>query len=169
MAEAVAFISLLSSIIQLVDFGTKLITRLDDFTSATEEVPASFRSIKSQLPLAINTLQRVQEQAREGRISDADARALKPVIDNCLQQTKDLTAILDRAVPTGNFSTLQKRIQALKSLRYDKKVQKNGERLQHDIQILIFHQTTRHSDIIQQLISQLPLSPPPQRQVSRSG
>lgn len=42
MAEAVAVISLLSSIVQLVVFATKLIDRLDEFVSTMEEVPASF-------------------------------------------------------------------------------------------------------------------------------
>jgi hypothetical protein len=60
MAEAVAVIGLLSSIVQLVDFGTKLIDRLNEFASATEDVPVSFRSIKSQLPLAIITLDSYQ-------------------------------------------------------------------------------------------------------------
>ena len=165
MAEAVAVISLLSSIVQLVDFGTKLIDRLNEFTSATEDVPLAFRSIKSQLPLAIITLQRVEAQTRSGRVSDADAQALKPIIDNSLDETKTLTAFLDSAVPVGTFSTFQKRLQALKSLQYDKKVQKCSERLQANVQVLIFHQTTTHSDIVEhirEVLSKLTLSPPPQ-------
>jgi hypothetical protein len=65
----------------------------------------------------------VEAQARSGRVSDADAQALKPVIDNSLDETRKLTEFLDSAVPVGTFSTFQKRLQALNSLRYDKKVQ----------------------------------------------
>jgi N-terminal domain on NACHT_NTPase and P-loop NTPases len=165
MAEAVAVISLLSSIVQLVDFGTKLIDRIDEFASATEDVPVSFRSIKSQLPLAIITLQRMEEQARSGHVRDADAQALKSVVDNSLDETKKLTEFLDSVVPAGSFSTFQKRLQALKSLKYDKKVQKCTERLEANVQVLIFHQTTNHSDIVDQIresLSKLILSPPPQ-------
>jgi hypothetical protein len=165
MAEAVAVISLLSSIVQLVDFGTKLIDRLNEFASATEDVPVFFRSIKSQLPLAIITLQRVEEQARSSRVRNTDAQALKPVVDNSLDKTKKLTEFLDSAVPVGSFSTLQKRWQGLNSLRYDKKVQKCAERLQANIQVLIIHQTTTNSDIVEQIresLSKLTLSPPPQ-------
>jgi hypothetical protein len=143
-----------------VDFGTKLISRLDEFTSATEEVPASFRSIKSQLPLAISTLRRVQEQAHAGRYNDTDAKALKPVVDNCLDQMKKLTALLESAVPAGSVSTFQRRLQALKSLRYDKKVQKAVNQLQSNIQILIFYLTAHYFDIIREEISRLTLSPP---------
>jgi hypothetical protein len=165
MAEAVAVTSLLSSIVQLVDFGTKLIDRLNEFASATEDVPLCFRSVKSQLPLAIITLRRVEAQARSGRVGDADAQALKPVIDNSLDETKKLTEFLDSAVPVGTFSTFQKQLQALNSLKYDKKVQKCSERLQANVQVLIFHQTTKHSDIVEhirEILSKVTVSPPPQ-------
>lgn len=165
MAEAIAVVSLVSTIVQLVDFGTKLINRLDEFAKATEDVPLSFRSIKSQLPLAIITLRQVEEQARSGRVSDTAAQALKPVIVNSLDETKTLMTFLDSAVPVGSFSTLQKRLQALKSLRYDKKVEKCAERLQANILGLIFHQTTNHSDVVEQIredLSKIIVSPPPQ-------
>lgn len=155
MAEAIAVVSLVSTIVQLVDFGTKLI----------KDVPLSFRSIKSQLPLAIITLRQVEEQARSGRVSDTAAQALKPVIVNSLDETKTLMTFLDSAVPVGSFSTLQKRLQALKSLRYDKKVEKCAERLQANILGLIFHQTTNHSDVVEQIredLSKIIVSPPPQ-------
>ena len=117
MAEAVTVISLLSSIVHLVNFGTKLIDRFDNFASATEDVPVvSFRSIKSRLPLAIITLRRVEDQARSARFSEADAQAPKLVIDNSLDDTTKLTEFLDIAVPVGPFSTFQKRLQASESL-----------------------------------------------------
>jgi hypothetical protein len=47
----------------------KLIHRLDEFISEAENVPVSFRSIKTQLPLAINTLPRVQEDELQQRFS----------------------------------------------------------------------------------------------------
>ena len=84
MAEAIAVISLLSSVVQLVDFGTKLIDRLDEFASAAEDVPLSFRSIKLQLPSPSSPLRRVEAQARSDCVSDGDAQVLKPVIDKSL-------------------------------------------------------------------------------------
>ena len=52
----------------------------------------------------------------------------------------------------------------MKSLKYDKKVQICVERLQANIQMLIFHQTTSHSDIVEQVreaLSKLIVLPPP--------
>jgi hypothetical protein len=74
MAEAVAVLGLVSAIVQLVDFSSKVIHRLHEFTSATTDVPDSFQSIKVQLPLFVTTLQRVQAQADAGHISDVAAQ-----------------------------------------------------------------------------------------------
>jgi hypothetical protein len=107
----------------------------------------------------------VEDRARSGLVSDTDTQALKPVIDNSLDETKKLTEFLNGAVPAGTLLSFQKGLQALKSLRYDKKVQKCAERLQANVPVLIFHQTTYHSDIaedIQQVLSKVTVSPPPQ-------
>lgn len=162
MAEAVAIVGLVASIVQLVDFGGKLGERIDEFASATHEVPASFRAIRLQLPLAINALQRVVEQVQHGSVSATDAQALTPLVDSSLALTKTLTAILDKAVPSGVFSTFRKALQAAKSFKYDKKVQRSVEQLQSNIQILIFHQNTHHTDVataICQKLEQLKISP----------
>ena len=52
MAEALAVVGLVSSIVQFVDFGTKIIRRLEEFTSNAGDVPKTFRSIQAQLPLS---------------------------------------------------------------------------------------------------------------------
>ena len=57
MAEALAAVGLASAIVQFIDFGTKILTRLADFSTEAEEVPKTFRLIKVQLPLILNTLQ----------------------------------------------------------------------------------------------------------------
>jgi hypothetical protein len=41
MAEAVAVVGLVASIVQLVDFGTRVVERLNEFAEASNEVPRS--------------------------------------------------------------------------------------------------------------------------------
>jgi hypothetical protein len=167
MAEALAVIGLVAAITQFVDYGYKVVKRLDEFTSATSEVPESFRSIQTRLQRVIETLKRVQVRAGAGRFSEADAQALKPVVQSSLAHAQELTSIIDKAVPDGKFSTFERRLHALKSLAYDRKVQKIVEQLQSDIQILIFFQTTSHSDTSDEIREELsrlsltPTSPPP--------
>jgi hypothetical protein len=66
MAEALAIVGLVSSIVQFVDFSSKLVERLNEFLSNLEEVPKTFKDIKTELPLLINTLKRTEDQVRAG-------------------------------------------------------------------------------------------------------
>ena len=59
MAEAVAAISLLASIVSLIEFGGKAATRLQEFSVRTGEIPESFRVMSEQLPLLLITLQQL--------------------------------------------------------------------------------------------------------------
>jgi len=73
-------ISLVSAIVQFVDFGSKVLNRLNEFKSDT------------------------QKQA--GHFYDTTANALKPVVDGCLEQVKD-ACLLSRVLPTTTmFSRL---------------------------------------------------------------
>jgi N-terminal domain on NACHT_NTPase and P-loop NTPases/NB-ARC domain len=167
MAEAFAVIGIVASIAQLVDYGLKIIKRLDEFSSATTDLPESFRSVRVRLALIIETFQRVQAQAEADRISETTANVLKPVVESSLDHTQELTKILDKAIPTGTYSTFDRRLQAVKSLAYDRKVQKIVDQLHSDIQILNFHQTTSHLDISDQIrlelsrLTLVPTSPTP--------
>ncbi|KAL2053474.1 hypothetical protein ABVK25_006125 [Lepraria finkii] len=56
MAEAVAVAGLVAAIIQLADFGTKVVSRLNEFLISLYDVPATFRAIKTEFPLLLDTL-----------------------------------------------------------------------------------------------------------------
>jgi hypothetical protein len=129
MAEAAAVVGLISAIVQVVNFSTKVVHRLQEFASATSDIPGSFQSIKVQLPLFIDTLQRVQSQAGAGQISDTAAQALRPIVESSLAHVQTLTTVLDKDVPTSGTSSFQKRLLALKSLAYDEKVKKHLHQL----------------------------------------
>ena len=155
MAEAVAAVGLAAAIVQFVTFTSKIIKRLDEFASATEHIPATFRDVKVQLPLIIDTLQRNQRQAGEGRIAETAANALKAVIERGLGEAQTLLKILDRALPKDASSSFQIRVQALKSLACDKKVQESIDRLLRHLQILNFSQSMSSCDAVEQLSQQL--------------
>lgn len=152
MAEALAVVNLVAAIVQFVDFGTKVVARLNEFTSDIKEVPKTFRDIKIRLPLIINTLDRTQKQADAGYVSKATADSLKPLVDGCLEQVKLLEHMLDRFIPAKNASSWQKRLQALKSLAHDRDVQQITSVLDRDIQSLTFHQTTTSLDLSNKLL-----------------
>lgn len=58
MAEAVATIGLIATILQITVYGAKLMECLNDFRSSLDEVPKTFADIYLELPLLLNTLNR---------------------------------------------------------------------------------------------------------------
>jgi hypothetical protein len=60
MAEALVVVGIVASIVQLVDFSTRVVSRLDEFYSVAKEVPKSFRHVKTELPLLATTLAQLQ-------------------------------------------------------------------------------------------------------------
>jgi hypothetical protein len=103
--EPLAVIGLVSAIVQFVDFGTKVVGRLNGFRQSINEVPKTFRKINDQLPLLIDTLRRTQSQADAGHVGEETAKALKPVVEGCLVQVKQLEDILVKALPLDKDST----------------------------------------------------------------
>ena len=147
MGEAFAIIGLVAAIVGLVDFSTKVIERLSDFTSKTDDVPEAFRAINTQLPLFSNTLQQVQAQAKKGYIDVPTAKALTTVVVNSINLTTTLEAILEKTLPGRNATAFQKRLAALKSLGKDKEVLKCRDQLESNIGLLVFYQTTHQSGV----------------------
>ena len=68
MAEAIAALSLVSNIVQLVSFGSRLMTRLNELKTSVNDVPKVFRGIQIQVPLVLDTLQKTEQQAELGNI-----------------------------------------------------------------------------------------------------
>src|SRR5208282_6588467 len=86
MAEALGIISLVSSIVQIVDFGSKIVHRLNEFNSSLNEVPTSFRDVKIELPLLVDTLKRTKKQTEEGCFSENTQEAIQSVVEGCRLQ-----------------------------------------------------------------------------------
>lgn len=93
MAEALAVIGLVSAIVQFVDFGSKIVERLQDFHSSLNEVPKAFCDVKVELPQLIDTLKRTQIQAESRALSRQTHKALLPVVEVCRSQVELLTQI----------------------------------------------------------------------------
>ena len=163
MAEAVAIIGLVASIASLVDLSAKVVSRLHDFTSKSSEVPESFRSLSTRLPLLTATLQHIQSQAEDGRFSDDVTKALKVVIDDTSKQVSDIRISLSKVLPSDGASKLERALKALKSLAKEDKVQRALEKIYGNNDILVLHQTTRHvdtGDCILEALSKLSVIPP---------
>ncbi|KAF8243941.1 hypothetical protein K440DRAFT_30705 [Wilcoxina mikolae CBS 423.85] len=123
-------VSLLSAIVQLVDFGAKVSARLNEFSSSAHDVPGTFKSIQAQLPLLLNILSRLKVDIDSGKMDDDRQRALSPVVDDFADQVRALKAILDTTLPPSDASTWERRQMVIMSLWQDKKVKDVEEKLE---------------------------------------
>jgi hypothetical protein len=139
MAEALAIVSVIASIVQLVDFSTRVVSRLDEFYSVAKEIPKSFRHVKTELPLLATTLSQLKEAIDMTLVTDGSKKALVPVIAGCNEQVAQLDAILKKTLPETNDSLHIKSKKAIVSLHYDPKVESITKTLRSYVGILTFY------------------------------
>ncbi len=140
-AEIIAAVGIAASLLQLIDFGTKLGSRLAEFSVEAKEVPKAFQHTSIQLPLIIDTLKRKQVQAENGNLNEATLKALLPVINDCQKQVEMLDEILTKICPTPEDSRWRRRQKALYSLSQEKKVQAIAANIERYIPSLTYHQS----------------------------
>lgn len=124
-------------------------------------MPVSFRSIAEQLPLLLVTLQQLQNHANSQRIDETTVKALLSVVDGTLAQVRTLEGEVAKVVPDQRYSTFQQRLKPIRSLSLDAGIANCVEKLQSNVQYLVFHQTTRTADAVDkvlQVLSQLHIS-----------
>lgn len=147
MAESIAAVGLVAAILQFIEFGTKIVARLNEFDSKLSDVPKAFRDVKEQLPLIIDTLKRTRGQADAGYMEESTKRSLRHVIEGCQRQIEILKKILDKAMPAEDAPSWKKRWSFCRGLTYDKDIERTAKVLDGYITTLNFHQTTTGLDI----------------------
>jgi N-terminal domain on NACHT_NTPase and P-loop NTPases len=102
MAEALAAVGVAASIVQLVDFSSKILHRLDEFRSSVGEVPKSFRHIRAELPVLQDSLRQIKEAIDAGSVEDRTKKTLMPAIQGCQDQIEQLDAVLAKTLPESS-------------------------------------------------------------------
>jgi len=147
MAEALAIIGLVSAIVQFVDFGSKVVNRLNEFQVSIDDVPETYRDIQAELPLLLVTLNRTKGQAEDGYVSKVTQETLRRVVDGCRSQVELLNDTLVKTLPGVGDSSWRRGVKAFSSVRQEKKVQQITTRLRNYISTLTFYQTTGLSKV----------------------
>ena len=136
MAEAIAVVGVVSSIVQLVDFGSKVSQRLNDFQSSLGEIPKVFRHVKAELPILLETLNQTKDAVEKGNINEETKKALLVVVIECQTQITLLDDLISRTTPKEGDSWRKKTSKAILSLGQDAKVAKITTILRAHIQTL---------------------------------
>jgi hypothetical protein len=147
MAEAVAVVGIVASIVQLVDFGSRVLLRLNEFQSSVGEVPKTFQHIKAELPVLLDTLKQTKTAIQAGSIRDETKKALLPAIDGCRTQVELLDTVIAKVLPLSGDSWTKKSRKAVSSLRQDAKVKKIRTDLQGYIQTLTYYHVAASSTL----------------------
>lgn len=147
MAEALVVVGTVASIVQLVDFGSKVLLRLNEFQSSIGEIPKSFQHIKAELPVLLDTLEKTKTAIETGSVQDETKKALLPAIDGCRTQIEVLDILIRKALPLSHDSWRERSRKAVSSLRQDGKVKKIRTDLQGYIQTLTYYHAAASSTL----------------------
>ena len=147
MAEALAVVGVVSNIVQLVDFGSKVLRRLDDFQTSLGETPKVFRHIKTELPILLDTLKQTQVAIEKGAIRDETKQALVPVVNGCRTQVELLDGIIEKGLVLPGDSWRRKGSKAITSLWQDSKVKNITTDLRNYIQSLTYYHAATSSTL----------------------
>ena len=148
MAEALAIVGIAANIVQLVDFGSKILHRLNEFQSSAGDVPTSFRHIKAELPVLLDTLQQTKEAIEACSVRYETKKALLPAIEGCRFQIRSLDDVLMKALPTSGDSWTKRSRKAIwMSLRYESKVEKITATVRKYIQTLTYYHAAASSTL----------------------
>ena len=122
MAEAIAAVNLVGALVQVTEFGYKLLKRLIEVhLRVTPEYAKPFREIENQVPLLLSVLERIRSKLDGHGLNEADELALKRTIDGCREQITRLNALLDLVFPLPDASRLQRMWKAVTNMRKERK------------------------------------------------
>jgi hypothetical protein len=147
MADGLAVVSAVASIVQLVDFSTKVVRRLEEFHSAAGEIPKTFLHVSTELPALSTTLQSLSQDIEAGSVDTGTRDALMPVVDGCREQIAQLDVILAKTLPVTNDGWRTKTKKAIVSLHQEDKVENITKVLRNYIATLTFYRIAASSNL----------------------
>ncbi|KAL8985980.1 MAG: hypothetical protein Q9205_000490 [Flavoplaca limonia] len=171
MAEAFAVIGLASALLQLLDFGGKVIKRLRVLEDQTTAGAACFRGVRTRFPLMLDLVKKIMLQMEAGLVSENSKAVMYPVVQNCLSQAQELDNLINKTLPQRSDNTWVRGKKAVYSVLSEPEIERVDAELKSSFELLIQAGTFQRLDPAEGLksmtfapsftLSQLPL---PQKQ-----
>ncbi|KFY49012.1 hypothetical protein V495_00825 [Pseudogymnoascus sp. VKM F-4514 (FW-929)] len=140
-------VGIVANIVQLVDFSTTVLARLNDFQSTLGEIPKAFRHIKAELPVLQETLKQTKGKIDDGAVEDSTRAALLPAVQGCKIQIEALDGLLAEVLPVAGDSRFKKTTKALWSITQDSKAESITKALRGYIATLTFYHAAMSSTL----------------------
>jgi hypothetical protein len=135
-------LGVVANIIQVVDFSFAVLNRLKEYQSTIGELPKSLKHTKIQLPALLDALNLMKASIENDSMKESSRAALLPIIDGCRSQIEALDGVMKLILPVASDSRIQRNTKALKSLRYQGKIDKIMSVIKIYIQTLSYYVST---------------------------
>jgi len=129
-------ISAASSIITLVEFSQKVLTRAADFRANNKEIGEVFQSIDELLPPIDRAVKRTKERIEKNEIDEATCKVLIPIHRGVERTLKELRTILRKYIPEDGASKVEILWKTGKGVFQEKKVKGILQRLHEYVSVL---------------------------------
>ena len=139
--DPVTAVGLIASIATVLDYGGKLVYRLVEYQSSVNATPQAFKGLEINLPLILDALKRISNQAKDGKLGDQTQRALVPVIVSCHELVKTLNGLVIKILPLPMDSMFERGIKAAQSIRKEREIDRLVKQLIDHLSVLVFHST----------------------------
>ena len=159
MAEAFAIIGVVQAALSLVNYGGKVVKRMDEFNHNVKGLPESFVKIRNKLPLLLRMVEILQ--------SDVKAEPLlAPVLDGLGKEIASFDETILKVLPSPQASNREKIVKAVRGVGSQKKIDEFWTSIQDYLTTLTSFNSTRHADSHRELMAmiegryQRPAEPP---------
>jgi len=139
MAEALAVVATISSIVQLVDFTSKIVSRLHEFQSDANEAPKSLRHLQAELPLLEHSLKQIKTAIDSSALSNACVIALQPTISGVDELLQQINSILAKTLPKQGDGRARRVAKSVGSVWNDGNIEKIRTTLRSYMGTLTFY------------------------------
>lgn len=121
-AEVIIGLGVVSSIITCIEMSVKVTDRLAHYLSQTNQPPQVFRTLHDQLPLLIQTFEKIKTACEQEKISAEQQGSLLKTVQGCVRLTRALEANLEECLPLPDDSFFMKGKKALKSIKAERNI-----------------------------------------------
>ena len=137
MAEALAFVGFAAALLQLVEFGTKVVRRLREIEDHTLEGSAYFKGLRIRFPLMLDLVRKIMLQMDAGLVSDRSKEIMYPVVQNCITQAQQLDKLISRSLPLPKDNSWMRGKKAAYGVWSESEIERIDASLKSDLELLM--------------------------------
>ena len=135
-AEALLVLGTIANVFAVMDLSSNAIERVKESLEDTLDLPKSFQRLQNFLPLMSDTLHKTEQKAIAGELEESTCKAIQLVIRDSGRELEDLKGILKKLVSPEGASKWRRGMNAMSSLRYDKKAEGIVKALESSMSLL---------------------------------